>query len=221
MLTRFYTAMTAVIGPFADENWEVSRGTFPDDASHESIANHARVPLDDCLGGDRTWTVRQGSPRFNARVKPLFDRVQTLADGLLAKYQAGQDATADKQDIDRVRQQIKNANEVTMDVCANSPNIEASALAPNQPSLLPGAPVHKVPADVCGGDATACYVLVFGDWKTARASGGRYEFHFAHPAGSPYLENVVIRLHGADDRIQEMLKADWARVGAALGGPAS
>jgi hypothetical protein len=221
VLTRFYSAITSVIGPFADENWEVSGGTLPEDASHESISVRPRVPLDDCIGGDRAWTVRNGSPRFNARLKPLYDRAQTLAGALLAKYQAGADATADKNEIDRVHQQIKSEREVTMNVCGNSPNVEAAALAPGAPSLLPGVAAHKLTPDACGDSATACYVLVYGDWQSARASGARYDFHFAHPAASPYLENIVIRLHGADDRVQEMLKADWARVGAALGGPKS
>jgi hypothetical protein len=218
VLARFFGAIASVTAGFADDNWQVSGGTLPDDPSHETIAAHARVPLDDCFGGDRTWTVREDSERYNSRVKPLYDRVKALADGLVAKYQSGQTASGDKQEIDRVRQQIKNTSEVTMDVCANSPNVEATALTPNAPSLLPGVAAHKVSADVCGGGTTPCYVLAFGDWKSARASNGRYDFHFVHPAGSPYLENVVIRLQGADDRIQEMLKADWGRVSAALGG---
>jgi hypothetical protein len=219
VLTRFIGAVASVAGPFADENWEVTGGTFPEDPSHETISIRARVPLDDCIGGDRTWKVRNGSPRFNARLKPLYERAQTLTDGLVAKYQAGKDASADTKEIERVHQQIKSANEVTMDVCGNSPNIEPAALARDTPSLLQGVAAHKVTPDVCGDAATTCYVLVYGDWQTARTSGERYGFHFVHPAASPYLENIVIRLHGADDRLQEMLKADWTRVGAALGGP--
>jgi hypothetical protein len=219
VLTRFIGAVTSVIGPFADENWEVGGGTFPAGASDQTISIRAHVPLDDCIGGDRTWKVRNGSPRFNTRLKPLYERAQTLTDGLVAKYQAGKDASADAKEIERVHQQIKAANEVTMDVCGNSPNIDAAALAADAPSLLQGVAAHKVKPDACGDSATTCYVLVYGDWKTARASGDRYDFHFVHPAASPYLENIVIRLHGADDRVQEMLKADWARVGAALGGP--
>jgi hypothetical protein len=220
VLTRFIGAVGSTDSRYADENWQVRGGTYPEDASHESIAVHATIPLDDCVGGDRTWTVRENSPLFKAKLLPLYERVKTLADAMASKYAAGQDASTERRELERLNGQIKNTNEVSMDVCGNSPGIAAAALAPGQPSLLPAVAAHKVPSDVCGG-APACYVLAFGDWKSARLGGSRdrYDFHFAHPAGSPFLENIVIQLKGADDRIQEMLKADWARVAAALGGP--
>jgi hypothetical protein len=121
-------------------------------------------------------------------------------------------------EIQKLRHEIKSLDEVTMDVCANAPNLGAAELLPGSPSLLTGVVAHKVAGESCGGDA-ACYVLVYGDWKTARRSGDGYEFHFVHPAGSPYLENIVVRLHGADDRLQEMLQAEWTRLTSALGGP--
>src|SRR5215831_1621043 len=222
VLARFTGAIVSTVQPFADGNWQVRGGTLSEDAGQQSIAMHAKVPLDDCVGGDRTWGVRENSPLFNTRILPLYERIKTLADTMTAKYGAGQDASAERQEMARLNQQVKSSNEVTMDVCGNSPGIAAAALAPGQPSLLPSVAAHKVAPEVCGGGVGGCYVLAYGDWKSARlnASRDRYDFHFAHPAGSPYLENIVIQLKGADDRIQEMLKADWARVGAALGGPA-
>jgi len=180
------------------------------------------VPLDACVGGDRTWTVRENSPLFTARLKPLYQRAQTLGAAVVAKYRAGQDAAAEMKELDGINRQIKSIDQVTMDVCGNSTSVEVAALAPKVPSLLSGVAAHKAPADVCGGGVPACYVLVYGDWNTAHlnASSGYYDFRFVHPAASPHLENIVIRLTGSDDRIQEMLKAaDWARVNGALGGP--
>ena len=222
VLTRFIDAIASTVDRFADENWQVRDGTFPRDASQGSISIHSRLPLDDCIGGDRTWSVRENSPFFNARLKPLYERAKTLGDAVVAKYGARQDASAEMKELDGINRRIKSINQVTMEVCGNSPTIRAAALAPDAPSLLPGVAAHKVPADVCDG-APACYVLVYGDWKTARLSASHeyYDFHFVHPAASPYLENIVIRLKGSDERIQEMLKsADWTRVTASLGGPA-
>jgi hypothetical protein len=221
VLTRFITAITSTVDPFSDANWQVDGGTFPKDASDASMSVHPQLPLDDCIGGDRTWSIRPNSPLFNARLFPLYERVKSLSEAMGAKLGAGQNASAETQEIQRINKQIKSVNKVTIDVCGNSPSIEAPALALETPSLLPGVIAHRVSPDVCGSDVAACYVLVYGDWKSARPSPSRDRdtYRFVNPPGSPYLENIVIRLKGADDRIQEMLKADWARVAQALGGP--
>jgi hypothetical protein len=40
---------------------------------------------------------------------------------------------------------------------------------------------------------------------------------FGHPDNTPYIENIVVHLWGADDRIQELLKTvHWSEVNAAL-----
>jgi hypothetical protein len=218
VLARFIDVMTPILERFVDASWQVKENGFPDNPARFSISMKPGVPLDDCFGGERTWGVPEGSPRFNARLKPLYERAQSLTDGLLAKYKAGQDATADAKELERLHQQIKDASELTVEVCANSPVVDAAALHSNQPSLVPGIPARKVDGG-CGVDVANCYVLAFGDWSTARlnAPDKLYDFHFVHPAASPYIENIVIKLHGADDRIQEMLKAvDWTRVNGAL-----
>jgi hypothetical protein len=58
----------------------------------------------------------------------------------------------------------------------------------------------------------SAYVLVFGNWQTAKWDAGNkwYRFHFAHPQNTPYIENIVIQIFGADDRIKKLLKTiDW------------
>lgn len=219
VLAQLIATMTPIFDRFADEDWRVKDNDFPAEPSRFSISIHALVPMDDCFGGARTWRVAEGSPRFNTRLKPLIDRAQTLTDSLVAKYKAGQDTPADAKALEALHQQIKSLSDVTMDVCANRPNVEAAALHSSQPSVVPGVIAHKVDGDACGDATVSCYLLVYGDWKTARlnAPDKLYDFHWVHPAASPYIENVVIRLYGADDRIQEMLKAvDWTRVNEAL-----
>lgn len=218
VLARFIDTMKPILDRFADENWQVKNDGFPADPSGFSISIKAGVPLDDCIGGDRTWGVPPGSPRFKSRLKPLFDRAQALTEALAAKYKAGQDATAEAKELERLHDQIKAGSEVALEVCANSPIVEAAALHSAQPSVVPGAMARRVDG-ACGVDVPNCYVFAFGDWSSARlnAADKLYDFHFVHPPASPYLENIVIKLHGADDRIQEMLKAvDWTRVNDAL-----
>jgi hypothetical protein len=219
VLTRFINVMKPIFNRFGDASWQVSDNDFPENAGDVTISIKAGLPLDDCIGGFRTWTVAYGSPLFNTRLKPLTDRVQTLTDAMKAKLGAGKDASTEMSEIQRLGQQMKQLEEVTIEVCGNSPDIEAAALAPDKPSLLPHVIAHKVVGndDVCGVDIPACYVLAYGDWTHARHNGSAYDYRFAHPAATPYLENVVIKLHGADDRIQELLKAvDWTSVNQAL-----
>ena len=218
VLARFLDTMKPILDRFVDANWQVKENGFPADPSRFSISIKAGVPLDDCFGGDRTWSVTEGSPRFNSRLKPLYDRARSLSDALVAKYKAGQDATAEAKGLERLHEAITSASEVTIEVCANSPIVEAAALHSSEPSLASGVVARRVDG-ACGVDVPNCYILVFGDWSTARlnAADKLYDFHFVHPAASPYLEDIVIKLHGADDRIQEMLKAvDWRRVDDAL-----
>lgn len=219
VLTRFIDGMKPILDRFADSNWQVQKSDIDEDATTVSISIRPLVPLDNCLGGTRTWEVPQGSPRFNERLKPLYDRVQAVTDAMMTKYKNGQDGSAEAQQIERLHQQIKQSSQVTMDLCANSPNVDKAALPANEPSLASGVIAHKVGADACGGQDAACYVLLFGDWTISPRSTfpGTYGYHFVHAAGTPYIENIVIKLHGADDRIQELLKAiDWTRVNQAL-----
>ncbi|HVZ20730.1 MAG TPA: hypothetical protein VG871_06695, partial [Vicinamibacterales bacterium] len=64
-----------------------------------------------------------------------------------------------------------------------------------------------------------CVVLAYGDWSTATpASGGRLvTFKFTHPPASPYLENIIVTIDGAEDRVDELLKTvDWTKLNDAL-----
>ncbi|MGA7613543.1 MAG: hypothetical protein WBX15_00040 [Thermoanaerobaculia bacterium] len=219
VLNRFIGVMTPLLDRFVDPSWQVEDDDLPADASDVSISVDPGVPLDNCIGGSRTWAVVQDSPRFNQILKPLVDRSKALTDAVVAKTKDGKDTSAEWKALAPLNARMEQLSEVTIDVCANSPNVDAAALDSTTPSLLPDVIARKVSGEVCGVDIPNCYLLVFGNWKTARKNepDHLYDFHFVHPAAAPYLENVVIELHGAEDRIQEMLKSvDWTRVNQAL-----
>ena len=65
-------------------------------------------------------------------------------------------------------------------------------------------------------DGSACWLL-FGNWATARHTEDGLNFKFTHAKVTPYIENIAIVIHGADDRIQELLKTiDWSQMQNAL-----
>ncbi len=213
-LTRFTDVLFPLLDQFGDANWQKTDDLF-DGVDNVSINIDPGVPLDDCIGFDRTYQVTPDSQLFNERLKPLYDQVQKVTDDMVAKMKSGTMDKADGDALDKLNTQIQRLSKVTLTVCANAPNVEASALRTKAPSLVPGVVAHKVSGEVCNVDAPNCYVILAGNWATATDAGtdGLYTFKFAHKAGSPYLENVVIKLSGAEDRIQEMLKkVPWARL---------
>ena len=61
--------------------------------------------------------------------------------------------------------------------------------------------------------------LLFGNPKAIKWDPASlyFYYYFAHPPNSPFIENVEIRIYGADDRIQQLLrKVDWKEVNLAL-----
>ena len=61
--------------------------------------------------------------------------------------------------------------------------------------------------------------MAFGDWSPLHwdADHGWYNFAFKHPQNSAFIENVEIRIGGADDRIQQLIRAiDWRQVNTAM-----
>lgn len=61
------------------------------------------------------------------------------------------------------------------------------------------------------------YVLAFGNWGSTKFTDNIYQFHFTHPVGTPYIENIVILIYGAPDRVQEiLLNTDWKKINEGL-----
>lgn len=220
VLKQYIDTMKPILDRFVDANWEVENSDFPETPEDQTISVHAGLPLDNCVGGTISWQVVQGSQRFHKVIKPLYDRFQQLNEEVAKKAKAGKDTSVELKEIDELDKKMTTLSEVTMDLCANSPNIEATAYQPARPSILPNVIAHEAKGDdACGVDIPTCWVLAFGNWKSARMNpdGHLYDFHFVHPAASPYIENLVIKMHGAKDRIEEMLKAiDWTKVNGVL-----
>jgi hypothetical protein len=63
------------------------------------------------------------------------------------------------------------------------------------------------------GNTASSYWLLFGNWSSAKPGQYGLNFHFTYPNKTPYIENIVIIIFGADDRIQELLKTvNWSEV---------
>ena len=201
-VTRYNTVMTGILDGFASPDWAENDGqryTLDDALVHPNSGR----PLDITAFLGRAYDVQNGSARFQ-RILPLIQ-----------KLQAEHDATAQMKIGGQIQDMMHLAVEVHFNWLVVTLDPPPSQ---NQDLRIPGvALAYKVRDDSHAHGAA--YVLLFGDWQKAKwdAAHGGLAFSFAHAENTPYIENIVVQLWGADDRIQELLKTvHWSEVHTAL-----
>jgi len=203
-LDHYAAVMNKVLDQFQSDDWDEHVDyTIDDDVS---VAPNAGTPLDVNELMQRSYNVRRGSARFNTKIMPLMQKLMQESD-VSAKAKLGH--------------QVQGLMHVRVDVHFNRTNIGDIAPPPpgNHGLQIPGAAfAYKINNDV-PDPGTSAYLLAFGNWHPLKwdAEQGWYHFVFAHPQNTPFIENIEIRIHGADDRVQELLHAiDWNEVNQAL-----
>ena len=202
VLERYNTVMTGILDAFTSPDWRENDGqryTLDDARVH---LNSGR-PLDITAFLGRAYDVQDGSARFQ-KIMPLVQQLQAEQD-MKAKMKIGAE--------------IQDMMHLAVDVHFNWRSVTVKpAPSQNQDLKIPGVALAYKVDDDSHAHGTA-YVLLFGDWKKAKwdAENGWLSFPFAHPDNTPYIENIVVQLWGADDRIQELLKTiHWSEVNTAL-----
>lgn len=202
VLQKYENVINKILDQFQSDDWDEN----VDYAVSEDVAVSPDTgrPLDVNEMFQRTYRVRNGSERWNHVIGPQMAKLQEEPD-ISKKVIIGQ--------------ALQGLTAVEVEVHFNSA-VSIDAPAPGDKSYI------QVPGVAMAYHATAnpyshgaAYVLLFGDWKSAKWSADKtaYPFHFAHPVNTPFIENVVIQIYGADDRIQQLLKAiDWNVVNAGM-----
>jgi hypothetical protein len=200
-ITRYNAVMTHLLDQFLTGDWEENEGdryTF----DGVLVNSESDRPLDvNCLL-ERTYTVRTNSERFNKILAPLMEKLE-------------QEPTPEgKQKIGR---QLQALMHLKVSVHFNRTNVSLDP-GPKPDSYLGISGIDRTykTNDASQGEGSA-YVLLFGNWQNAKWMANDGWLRFAHPNGTPYIENIEIRLYGADDRIQELLHSiDWKQVNEAM-----
>jgi len=213
VLDKCSKVIEKVLAQFRDDDWE-------ENVDH-SLANvevdpNSEHPLDLNAIIQRTYDVRGSSARYKEQVLPLVKQM------------------VQSQDLDEkkaLNQQIQDLMHVQVQVRLNQPHISvvpapqgASSADTQNPELqnndlqIPGAAfAYKIKnTEYASGTA---YVLLFGDARalTWNPEHNWFDYKFAHPAGTPFVENVEFRIYGADDRIQQLLHTiDWQEINKAI-----
>ncbi len=153
---------------------------------------------------ERTYNARPGSQRWNALIEP-YAKIATGGNASpQAMVQAG-----------KIMQQLMHVH------VSATLNVRFSALDLEHDTELKIAGVTRALRDPHPTEyAEPGVVLLFsggsaGRW--AKADGG-LRFDFANPPGAVVIENVEIRISGAKDRIDELVRdIDWRPIDGVLG----
>jgi hypothetical protein len=188
-----------------------------DDPDNYSVGRRPDGPLNVAPFNDWRFSVKQGSPLWNGKIKPLQEKMMAAAS------RGGDEKGAAA--YDQVSKEYFNRRDIFVEVAVN--DVELPIL-PGKNSIanlkIPGcANSFKLTHDDHwrgnNQDLDAGYLLAFGNWSTAKPSRDYddYRFHFIHPDGDPFIENIVILIKGNEQRIKELLKEiDWNEVNKGL-----
>lgn len=196
-VTKYSVAMNKVLAQFRSPEW-VEKVDNTIDEVHVTPDTNSPLTLNEMF--QRTYDLKTDSLRYKTKVGPMEAKMKQESDIGKKQYIAAQ-----MQDFMHVQVQVRS----------NIANIDLDPAPSEKLNLhVPGAAFAYRERSNPYSYGTS-YVIAFGNWKTAKwyASSGVSEFHFVHPANSPFIENVEFRIYGADDRIQELLKkVKWTEV---------
>ncbi|HEY6843604.1 MAG TPA: hypothetical protein VI391_05500 [Thermoanaerobaculia bacterium] len=200
-IRKIIGAVDMTFDHFANSDWQQKSASKHTDFD---VAKQADRPINFAMQADRDFGIRPGSALFNAKVKPIADQLQHITDfGKAAE----------------LAKQIDGKTEFRVEAEAN-----VFVAGANDSDFAHDLGAKGAAFSFCDrGEQLDCFI-VFGEpsrWKP-RSEGGR-AFAYAHPKGSPYVENLVIRFHAksptgmAADRVHELIRTtDWAPISNAL-----
>ena len=200
-IAKYATVMDRVLNQFRGPDW---------DETIDAAIDHPMINIVDDRPFDidqvliRTYNVRQDSKRYQTLIAPRLQKVAQLKDPSARDLERAQ-----AEDLKHLQVQVHfNLWVVPM-------------ITPPDPKKDPKVPgalfVHK-DRDNPFNHGVA-YVLLFSNGRTGKwdDTNSVYRNVFIHKPNTPYIENLEVRIYGAEDRIRELLrKIDWKQVNAAL-----
>lgn len=223
-IDKVVNAVVPVINQFADNNWQMASGgpDAPEDYSVQKVPHpNNEVPIGVAPFNDWQFSVKQGSSLWNSLIKPYLDKLQNPPSDILNDKKAMDEYNS--MDIE-----YKNIKDIYVEVWVNDLNLPVKPVKNGKNDLkIPGCYfAYKQSSDPNKLEGTDrelenSYVLAFGNWGTAKltyySDVPYYNFHFLHPPGTPYIENLIMIISGNNNRIKELLqKIDWNKINAGL-----
>ncbi len=201
VLDKAASFIVAALDQFNSNDWEKTNDYY----TGELLVNEKPyVPIDINCNFEREYQVRLNSDRYNNKLKMLVDKINEAT------------ASQDYPTALQVGKQYRALSQLSVYAYINYSRAEVTESGVTRLDV-PGVPYAYHTGHGHYGNFTTSYWLLFGNWAAARHDQDGLGFHFTHQRQTPYIENVVIIIQGADDRIAELLKTvDWSQMQHAL-----
>lgn len=203
------------INLFENNDWQKESGSA-DEEEYLSVQKEPDVPMGVAPFNDWHFVVQPNSAYFNQTIKPLYDRITALS--------ANNTDENIKKELE-IGKQLKKLTDIYVEIFVNEKNLPEKFQkgSANDLNVAGTAYAYKEtdPNKTIGTqiDGINSYVLAFGNWSTSVFDKNLevYQFKFQHANGTPYIENIVIRISGNDERIHQLLTLlDWNKLNDAL-----
>jgi hypothetical protein len=200
-VAKYVETMNKVLDQLNGPDWDTH---IDEKIEHPMVNLMDDRPLDIDQLLRRTYEVRAGSKRYQTLILPQDQKLALLKD-------------ASQKDL--LRAQTEDLKHLQVEAHFNLLVVPMiSGPDSKHDPKVPGATfVHQDRNNPYGHGVA--YVLFFSNGRAGKwdETNGVYRNNFVHPPNSPYIENLEIRIYGAEDRIHELLrKLDWKQVNAAL-----
>lgn len=206
VINKVVNTVSQVIDRFSDKNWVKTRGGGMDQQNY-SVQEHPDVAMGVAPFDDWQFDVVENSPLWNSTIKPSMDKLANIPADL-----------TDKKTMDeylKLGNDLKNLQHIYVEVHVNEKNLP---IKPAQGSAIdlkvPGCYFsYKQSLNNTVGtnlNPENSYVFAFGNWGNAKYDANLevYQFHFGHPPGTAFIENLVIIVSGNNEAIQRMIKSE-------------
>jgi hypothetical protein len=201
VITKYTDTMNKVLDQFRSADWDE---TVDSGIEHPMVNSVADRPFEIDQVLQRTYHVRPGSPRYQTIILPKLQKSAQEKD--LTEKQLQE---AKIEDLMHLQVQV-HLNMLVVPMVTGPDS--------KRDRKIPGATfVHEDRNNPFGHGVA--YVLFFSNGRPGRWEevNGVYRYKFVHPPNTPFIENMEIRIFGAEDRVQELMhKIDWKQVNAAL-----
>jgi hypothetical protein len=200
-ITKYVQTMNKVLDQFRGPDWDE---TIDHAIEHPMVNAMDDRPFDLDEEIQRTYHVRSGSRRYQALIGPRLQKLPQIKD--LTQRQIEK---AKIEDLMHLQVQVHcNLFVVPMITAPDS----------KHDPKIPGATFVHHDRDNPFGHGEA-YILFFSNGRAGKwdETNSVYRNTFIHPPNTPYIENLEIRIYGAEDRIRQLLRTmDWKQVNLAL-----
>jgi len=219
--------IVSVLDKCGNNNWTLDQNWY-DGNPLVPVNYNDKGSIDINQNFERDYVVNQGSKRFNEIILPIYKKSQVLQDKVVArikKYESNPSAKAEKEygkkdslmdSLNAVNNKLQELNELHVYAYINNLYIKGR---PVKGLSVPGAAmVTKLNRGHFAPDFFKSYYIAFGNWKSAKWSTGQKAYYYKFKnTPKPSIQNIVIIMTGAQDRMKELMnKIDWSVLNKAL-----